>query len=236
MNRFSMLLRSLFVLMAVSAAIGFNACSSDSPSSPPGPVGSSTITVMHANPGFSSDVIFKQDTTTLGRLSYGTLKDAMVNNGTRTIDVRATDGASLTSTSITVDSTVSIWVIYTGSSTEKESFRISNKKLAVTADNAAIRVVHASKTINGNINVKINSATGLPLTQTPIPYQQSSDYVTVPIASTSKLIILRSDNTTQLLEVPVTFVSGKSYTIVVYGSTDVNADPSVKLTYKIEED
>lgn len=235
MHRFSISTRYLLALIVAAFSVGLAACGDDSPTSP-GPTGSSTIHIMHTNPGITSDVVFKSDTTTLGRLAYGIAATASVNNGSRTIAVRATDGTQLTSQSFTLDTTLSVWVVFTGNLDTKESFTVSTKKLVPPADNASVRVVHASKNA-GDINIKINTVTGFPFTQNKISYKSATEYVTVPVAATNKLIVLKAEGVGNTLEeIPTAFVSGKSYTVIVYGSTDVNADPSVQLTYKIVED
>lgn len=235
MNRISILLNRLLAFVVVALGLAVVGCGDD-PAGPSGPTGSSKITVMHANPGYTSDVVFKQDTTTLGRLPYAGALGVNVNNGNRKIDIRATDGSVLTSTDITLDSTVSVWVIFTGIGTDRESFKVSTKKATLSPTNALVRIVHASKNLEP-ITVKIGDASGPALNTSATPYKQSTDYVSVPPTTTTQLVVLKTNNT-QVLVVDVNgkIQAGKAYTIVLYGSTDPSAADEVKLTSKLIED
>jgi hypothetical protein len=237
MNRFSVLLRRTATLavatVGILAGVAMNGCGDD-PVSPPAPTGSTKITVMHANAGFTSDVIFKDGDSTLQRVTYGSALYAQQKNGNRKVDVRATDGSVLTSQDLSLDSTLSVWVIFSGTSTKLESFKVSTKKSTPTGTNTLLRIVNASENLEP-ITVKIGDANGPALSTSATPYKTATDYVSVAPSTTTSLVILKTNNTPVLtVDVASRLLPGKSYTIVIYGST-ANGATNV-LTSKIVED
>lgn len=232
----SFLRRALLAVGLVAAGLGMNACGDD-PVAPSEPAGSSVVTFIQANPGFTSAVVFKLDTATLagGPVSYGNVTNAVVKNGnSRKFEVRATDGALLGSTSLKLDSTVRSWVIFTGSSTEKDVFNVSTTRKTAAAGEAFVRVINASKTI-GDVTIKLNTPSGLSLNQTKLGYKGVNDYVSLAPASATQLVVMKADNssTTPLLTIPVTFLDQASYTVIIYGSADAAAQQEYRLSYKI---
>lgn len=220
------------LVVMVGLGIGISSCGDDPVA--PQPTGSSKVTVMHANAGITSDVIFKHDTTTLSRITYGAFGSAQVNNGNRRIDVRAIDGSVLGFTDVVLDTTTSTWVFFSGTLTQKDAYKVTTKKLTnVSAGNAAVRVVNASHNA-GDIILKLNSLNGSAFTTGNLAYKNGSTYIEIPI-TTTQLVAVKPDNTTQLTTIALTGVlaTGKHYTVVIYGSTDPNADPSVALTSKV---
>ncbi|MDB5034399.1 MAG: hypothetical protein JWQ98_1640 [Chlorobi bacterium] len=229
--RITLIQRLCMVLMLVAAGFGLNACSDTATA--PAPAGSSTVTIFHANPAYTSDVVVRNDTTTLATLAYGTSGTASVGNGSRSFTFRATDGTQLASTSITLDSTIAPWVIFSGDAGGKDGFSINTKKISATVGESAIRVINASKNA-GDITLKVNSLTGASFTASALSYQKATDYVTFPSASTTKLIVLKGGNS--ILEIPLFLSDTKSYTVVIYGSTDAAAVAPYKLAGKVIAD
>ena len=232
MNRFTSFFRYALLGMALAiVALGFNACSdSTGPSDPPG---SSLVTFIQANPGFTNAVVFKLDTATLaGPTPYGTVTNGLVRNGNKKIDVRATDGAVLGTANVQLDSTMRAWVIFSGNSIDRDVFSVSTKRKTAGAGEAFVRVINASKNA-GDIIIKLNSASGLNLTQTKLSYKGVNDYVSLAPTSATKLVVLKDDGTTSLLDIPVSFVDQASYTVIIYGSSDPAAQTEYKLNYKI---
>jgi hypothetical protein len=238
MNRLITLSRYWFLFVAaIVAGSLFSACGSDSPSGPPAPTGSSTITVMHANPDITSALQFKRDTLTLASLTYGQTGSATIPNGNSTISMRSASGTQLTSANISLDTTVSVWAILVGTLSQPEAFTVSSKKITVGATNVGVRVVNASKTV-GDVKVKLNGAAGTSLTSTNLSYKGATNYVEIPVSTTASLVVTKPDDSVILTVTtgPGTFVAGKNYTVVIYGSTDPAADPSVRITSKIVAD
>lgn len=239
MNRLLTISRIWLLLIAIVAAgAQFSACSDD-PAAPPAPTGSSKIVVMHANTDNTNEVLFKRDTATLAQLAYGGTATVTIPNGNSTISVRALSGTELKSTGVSLDSSTSTYVFFSGTAAAPEAFAIKTPKVTPSAPNASVRVVHASNNA-GDISIKLNDLTGLSFTQNKLSYKSSTSYVTLPVASTNSLIIVKGEGTaaTQLLSIGTNgvFAAGKSYTVVIYGSADPNAATSVKLTSKIIED
>lgn len=236
MNRSTFLRRSLLLAGLAVFGFGLSACGDDDPVAPE-PTTSSKVIVMHANPGTSNNVVFKQDVNTLATLGYGTVGTSTVRDGNRTVDVRGLDGSSLGSVGVTLDSTTSTWVLFTGTLTDRAVFKATTKKITPSASSAAVRVIHASHNA-GDINLKLNSLNGSPFTTDKISYKGASAYTDLPVSTERLIVVKTSDAATSALEIPLTgqITAGQSYTIVVYGSADAQADPTVKLTSKIVAD
>lgn len=230
----------LFLFAIVIAGAAFSACSDD-PAAPPPPAGSSKISVMHANTEITGDVLFKRDTTTLSgnQLAYGATASATIPNGNSTISVRALSGSQLASAGVSLDSNSSTWVIFSGTIAQPEAFAVKSTKVNATGPNAAVRIIHASNNA-GDVSIKLNDLNGLSFTQNKLAYKNGTSYVTLPVATTSSLVVVKGEGTTAtpLLTIGTTgaFAAGKSYTLVIYGSADPNAAASVKLASKIVED
>lgn len=187
----------------------------------PTPTGTSLISVMHANPAYTSDVIPKRESTTLvSTLSYGSAATVTVPNGNSTVKFAATDGTELASAQAQLDSTHSAWVIFSGDANERTGFSVVTKKISIATDNAAVRIIHASKTAPP-VKVKINDINGLALTNGSVPYKSGTDFVNVPVATTTQLIIVNNNTSDSLMTVPLTLQSGSQYTVVLYGSASV---------------
>jgi hypothetical protein len=233
MKRFTSFLRyALLTAGLVATGLGFNACSDD-PAAPSDPPGSSLVTFIQANPGFTSSVVFKLDTATLaGPTPYGTVTNGSVRNGNKKIDVRATDGAVLGTTNVQLDSTMRAWVIFSGNSVDHDVFSVSTKRKTAGAGEAFVRVINASKNV-GDVIIKLNSATGLSLTQSKLSYKGVNDYVSLAPSAATQLVVLKDDGVTPVLNIPVSFVDQASYTVIIYGSADPAAQPDSKLNAKI---
>lgn len=227
----------LFGLAAIAMSVGMGACGSDPVAAPP--PGSSKIIMMHANPGFTAaGVNFKSDTTTLAALTYGMNASVTLANGNRNVKVRAIDGTELGSVDFSLDSSTSQMAIFSGNVGAKEVIKISSPKITITGGTAAVRIVHASSNA-GDVVILLNSANGTPFTATNLVYKGATPYKSLSVSSTDSLIVFKSDGVTRLLSIPTKtpLAALKTYTIVLYGSTDPNADPSVQLAAKvIQED
>jgi len=238
MNRLFTLSRFWFVFVAVLAAGAlFNACSDD-PVAPPAPTGTSVVTVMHANAGFTPQVVFKRDTVALATLAYGGTQKVTLPNGNQTVAIRATDGSQLTSAGISLDTTKSTWVFFSGNATTRESFSITANKIVPSTGTAAVRVVNASNNV-GDVSIHLNSTAGPAFTQTNVAYKSGTPFVELPVSTTVSLVVNKPDNSGMILTVATgagVLTAGKRYTVVIYGSSDPNADPSVRLTSVIVED
>jgi len=241
MNRLLTISRFWLFLFAIVVAAGaFSACGDD-PAGPPAPTGSSKITVMHANTEITGDVLFKRDTTTLSgnQIAYGATANATVPNGSSTIAVRALSGSQLSSAGVSLDSSSSTWVVFSGTIAKPEAFAIKTPKVTASGTNAAVRIIHASENA-GEVSIKLNDLNGLSFTQNKLSYKNGTNYVTLPVATTTSLVVVKGEgaSATPLLTIGTTgvFTAGKSYTVVIYGSTDPNAATSVKLRASIIED
>jgi hypothetical protein len=238
MNRLLTLSRYCFLIVAVVVAGAlFSACS-DEPSGPPPPAGSSTITVMHANADYSSTVRFARDTAVLADdVVFGVPRKATIPNGNSKIVVRSSGGTELKSADVSLDSTFSSWVIFGGTLASPDAFVVKTKKLTPSAGSCAVRVVNASNNA-GNVSVRLNSTAGPAFTAEKIPYKGASAYVELQLTTVS-LVVNKEDNSGIILTITTgagTFQAGKSYTVVIYGSTDPNAGQSVRIQSLIMED
>lgn len=227
----------LFGLTAIALSVGIGACGDDPVAAPP--PGSSKIIMMHANPGLTAaSIIFKNDVTTLASLDYGLFATSVLGNGNRNVKVRALDGTELGSVDFSLDSSTSQMAIFAGSVGAKEVIKVNTPKITVTGGNAAVRIVHASSNA-GDVIVLLNSANGTPFTATNLVYKGSTTYKSLSVSSTDSLIVFKSDGVTRLLSIPTKtpLAALKTYTIILYGSTDPTAAPAVQLAAKvIQED
>lgn len=218
-------------------ALGVASCGDD-PASPQ-PQGSSKMLAFHANHGLTASKFnFKIDTATIASLNYGESGQPVVQNGSRTVKIFNTSGSEVASANVSLDSSKSNFVVFCGDDATREGFNVNSAKIKPSGGNCAIRVVHASNNA-GEVVIKINSTNGLSFTTRNLTYKSGSDYVELPVASTDSLLVLKPGTTDVLLSVQTrTLLSAlKSYTVVLYGSTSPNADPSVKLASKlIQED
>jgi hypothetical protein len=206
-------------MVVVGLGFGVGACSDST--TEPTPTGSSMISVMHANPAYTSDVIPKRESTTLASaLSYGGSASVSVPNGNSTITFAATDGTELASAQAQLDSSHSAWVIFSGDANERTGFAVVSKKISISSGNAAVRVIQASKTAPP-VKIRINDINGLALTNGSIPYKSGSDFVNVPVATTTDLIVVNNNTSDSLMAVPLTLQAGSQYTVVIYGSASV---------------
>jgi hypothetical protein len=235
--RFSTILKSGLLLGAAVIALGFSACSDDEPTSPINP-GTSTITVFHANYDYTSSVNFKVGTTAVASsVSYGSAVQGPATNGNTNVVIQALGGTPLANTTVQIDSTRSVWVILAGEGQTSEAIGITGPKPSMpTAGSANLRVIHASK--NGPpMDVRIGAPNGSTLA-TDVVYKDAEPlaFAAVPIATTTNLYLMKKGLATMadtIAVVPVTLEDMKTYSLIVYGSSNAGADPSVKLTTRL---
>jgi hypothetical protein len=219
--------------ITVGTALWLASCSSDATG--PQAQGSSNVLTFHANHGLTASKFnFKIDTATIASLNYGEWAQTLVANGSSTVKVFTTSGTETASSSVSLDSTHSSIVLFCGDDATREAFKVTSPLIAPSGGNCAIRVVHASNNA-GDVVVKINSVNGLSFTSSNLSYKNGTDFVELPVASTDSLLVLKPGTTDVILSVQTKALLSalKNYTIVLYGSTSQNADPSVKFTSKM---
>ncbi len=221
--------------LAMAAAllgIGLSSCGDDEPVAPK-PVGFSAVTMMHADPSEPGTVEFRRDTAALATLGYGATGRAVVPNTSATVVVRGASGAQLASASMQPDSSASVWVILSGTSQQHDAYQIRTSKIVPATGNVGLRVVHASSGTPA-LRVLLNTAAGTAITPVALGYRSATTYVDLPVASTASLVVT-ADSATALMTIPVAgqLEAGALYTMVLYGSNNSAADPSVRLTYRL---
>lgn len=219
-------------MAAVLLGIGLGSCGDDEPVAPK-PVGFSAVTMMHADPSEPGTVEFRGDTAALAALGYGTTGQAVVPNTSAGVAIRRADGSQLASARMQPDSSVSVWVILSGTSQQHDAYQIRTSKIVPAAGKVGLRVVHASSGAP-DLRVRLNTSVGTAITPVALGYRSATTYVDLPVASTGNLVVV-ADSTTTLMTIPVAgqLEAGSLYTVVLYGSTDSAADPSVRLTYRM---
>lgn len=199
--------------LAIAATLG--SCTTETG---PAVVKSARVTVFHANPGFTSPVVFTADSVTLGaNVAYGAT-DAGTAKGSpgTTVNVKGTDGTQLASSSVTVDSTTDTWTLFCGDATDRDAFTASSAMIFPVSGEVAIRFINASKNA-GSVSLKVNSLTGASLAGTTA-YKGASNYTTNSAASITALFASDGSATPVAALTGLSLSSLKRYTVVLYGS------------------
>ena len=144
-DRLSRPVRSrLFIGIAAALALAAGACG-DGEAISPKPVGFSYITMMNAGFATEGELEFRRDTARLGRLSYGGIDSALVPNLSTIVTVRSADGSQLATASVQPDSTVSAWVIFSGTAQQRDAYQVRSTKIVPALCAARPRMGHPAR-------------------------------------------------------------------------------------------
>jgi hypothetical protein len=215
-------------------ALGIGGCGDDEVVTPDPNAGKKApLLLLHANPGFSNPVVFYDGTTLIANVAYGAPSQQAVQIGSRTINVKATDGTQLTSASnLQIDSMHTAWVIHTGSANDSKTIANSTlrdtaaMRTALNSGMALVRLINASKTV-GKVALRVGSSLGSKVADN-LDFQGVSSYTAIDTTN-HKLIFTKETGTDTIAVNPVTVnvEAGKTYSVVIFGSADPAAvDPN----------
>jgi hypothetical protein len=223
-------------LLVGFAALGIGGCSSDNTVAPDPNAGKkAAVLLLNVNPGFPNPVVFYDGSTLIANVVYGSPSQQAVQIGSRTINVKATDGTQLTSASnLQIDSMHTVWVIHTGSANDSKTIGNSTLKdtaamrTALNSGMALVRLVNASKTA-GKVALRVGSSLGSKVADN-LDYQGISSYTAIDTTN-HKLIFTKGTGSDTLAVNPVTVnvAAGKTYSVVIFGSADQSAVDPYKL-------
>jgi hypothetical protein len=233
--RFSMFLKSILLLGTAVMAFGFSACGDDVVAPDPNLGKKAPITLLNVNTDLFAPVIFADGTTNISTsVPYGVETVVQTQIGQRTISVKSISGSTTyASTGVQIDTTRPVWVVHTGTASAPAAFAVDAVGGTPSAGKALVRLIHATKDVNGTVSLKIGDKDGATLASNVEKYKASNF---TSIDTNQHTLVLTKAATTDTLEVPaipVNLVAGKLYTVIVYGSPSASADPAVKLTAKI---
>jgi hypothetical protein len=233
--RFSRVLTSSLLLGAAVIAGSFSACSDDTVAPDPNLGKKAPITLLNVNTDLFAPVIFADGTTNISSsVPYGVETVVQTQIGDRTIAVKSISGSTTySSTGVKIDTTRPVWVVHTGTASAPTAFAVDAVGSTPSAGKALVRLIHATKDLNGTVTLKLGDKDGATLASN-VEYKKASTFTSVD--TNQHTLVLTKAATTDTLEVPaipVNLVAGKLYTVIVYGSPSASADPAVKLTAKI---
>jgi hypothetical protein len=233
--RFSTVLKSSVLLGTAVIALGFSACSDDTVAPDPNLGKKSSVTLLNVNTDLPVPVIFADGTTNISSsVPYGVETVVQTQIGDRTISVKSTSGTTTyASTGVKIDSTRPVWVVHTGTASAPVAFAVDAVRSTPSAGKALVRLIHATKDVNGTVTLKLGDKDGATLASNIEKYKASTF---TSVDTNQHTLVLTKAATTDTLEVPaipVNLVAGKLYTVIVYGSPSTQADPAQKLTARI---
>jgi hypothetical protein len=230
-------LRSIGAALLVGALSLCSAGCGDDPAPAPPPPRYAPITVFNGITDVQSIQFKIGETILAGNAAFGnpvTVTQALVGSQTE-VKVLTTTGTQLSSAKVAIDTGRSVWVIAAGEAIAGKTpsiFGISSQELPPSATRATIRIINASADL-GKIDVHETEATGL-LFANDLDYKGASDFFSVP-TTVDKLSVTGSDNTTEKLSINVAppLEAGKVYNVIIYGTTNVDAQTALKVQGKI---
>ena len=230
-------LRALGAALLVGGlALGTTGCSDDPAPAPP-PPRYAPITAFNGISDLQTIQFKIGDKIVVSNSAYGnptTIDSALVGTATQ-VKVLTVNGQELSTATVAIDTGRSVWVIAAGSAVtpnKPDIFGVSHQELAPSQTRATIRIIHASSDL-GKIDVHETESTGL-LFANDLDYKGSSEFFSVP-TTVQTLSVTGSDNTTEKLTINVApaLEAGKVYNVIIYGTTNPDAQTALKVQGKI---
>ena len=234
----SKLIHAGLAFLGVLTAGAFLGACGDDPVTPP-PVTYAPITVFHGAPD-ATLIDFKAGGSTIAdNVTYPNTMTAQAPTGGGTrVSVHSDAGTELGNATVQVDSTRSVWVVYSGLALANPRtdnvFGVSVPKPAVPAGKAAIRAIHASSNAP-KVDVRLGDALGAKIA-TALEYKKAGDFTSLD-TTIRTISITRAEGSgagAELMSVTLPAVSvGKSYTVLIHGSTLADSNSAARVMVKV---